>query len=397
MRILLATDTYPPDVNGASRFTERLALGLTDRGHEVHVAAPSADGPPATEIVQGVTVHRVVSYRWPLHEWYRVSLPWTAKPACLQILEKVRPDVVHPQAHFIVGRYITTGAHKLGLPLVATNHFMPENLFMHARTPSWFEETARRAAWWDLQRVFGRAQFITAPTPRAIELLEQRTDLTGEALSNGIDPTRYEEAAARACHDRQHPTILFVGRLDQEKRVDELLRAFALLPADLRGPQGARIELVGNGSCRDAWKKLADELGIGDRVTFRGYICEDDLVEAYGKSDIFCMPGIAELQSLVTLEAMSAAKPVVAADAMALPHLVHPGENGMLYTPGNVAELSEHLTTLLRDPELRERYGQASRRMVAIHSFDKTLDRFEQIYAQVAGTEALSRTGVDQA
>src|SRR5690606_51823 len=98
--------------------------------------------------------------------------PWTAKPACRRILEKVQPDVVHPQAHFIVGRYITIGAHQLGLPLVATNHFMPENLFMHARTPAWFEETARRAAWWDLQQVFGRAQYITAPTPRAIELLE---------------------------------------------------------------------------------------------------------------------------------------------------------------------------------------------------------------------------------
>src|SRR5690606_37790620 len=138
------------------------------------------------------------------------------------------------------------------------------------------------------------------------------------------------QAAARASHDRQHPIILFVGRLDQEKRVDELLRAFAELPEELRGPQGARIELVGNGSCRDDWKKLADELGISDRVNFRCYVSEDDLVEAYGHSDIFCMPGIAELQSLVTLEAMSAAKPIIAANAMALPHLVHPGENGML-------------------------------------------------------------------
>ncbi|HIT76494.1 MAG TPA: glycosyltransferase [Candidatus Avipropionibacterium avicola] len=390
MRILLASDTYPPDVNGASRFTERLALGLTGRGHEVHVAAPSAEGPGLTESLDGVTVHRVVSYRWPLHEWYRVCLPWTAKPACRRIVEKVRPDVVHVQAHFIVGRYTTIAAHDLGYPLIATNHFMPENLFMHARTPQWFEETARKAAWWDLQNVFGRAQHITAPTPRAVELLEQRTRLTGEALSNGIDPTRYEAAAGRASHDPAHPVILFVGRLDQEKRVDELLRAFAALPEELRGPDGARVEIIGDGSCRDEWKRLVGELGVDDRVRFRGYVSEDELVEAYGRCDIFCMPGIAELQSLVTLEAMSAGKPVVAADAMALPHLVHPGENGMLYTPGNITQLRDHLASLISDPAMRERYGRASRAIVARHSFAKTLDRFEELYGEAIGQEAPS-------
>ena len=185
MRILLASDTYAPDVNGAARFCERLAVGLTGLGHEVHVAAPSSDGPPTTEVMGDVTVHRVVSYRWPLHEWYRVSLPWTARPACRRIVEKVRPDVVHTQAHFIVGRYITKAAHELGYPLVATNHFMPENLFMHAHTPRWFEDVARSLAWKDLERVFGRAQYVTAPTPRAIELLEARTSLTGEAQLRG--------------------------------------------------------------------------------------------------------------------------------------------------------------------------------------------------------------------
>ena len=381
MRILLASDTYPPDVNGAARFTERLARGLLSRGHEVHVAAPSPDGPEGMEVLDGVTVHRVVSYRWPLHEWYRVSLPWTAKPACAKIVAKVQPDVVHTQAHFIVGRYISYAAHAQGFPLVGTNHFMPENLFAHARTPPFFERPARWFAWKDLEHVFGRALHITAPTPRAIELLEQKTKLTGEALSNGIDPHRYEDAAAQATHDSGHPSILYVGRLDFEKKVDELIRAFAALPKHLT----PHLDIVGNGSWREAWKQLAADLGVADRVTFHGYVSEEELLLAYGRCDIFCMPGIAELQSLVTLEAMAAGKPVVAANAMALPHLVHPGENGYLYTPGNVDELRDHLATLLDDPEMRERYGRVSHEIVTHHSFAQTLDRFEAIYAEVTG------------
>jgi len=97
------------------------------------------------------------------------------------------------------------------------------------------------------------------------------------------------------------------------------------------------------------------------------------------------MPGIAELQSLVTLEAMSAGKPVVAADAMALPHLVRPGRNGWLYTPGDVDGLSAALGALLADPVTRARMGAASREIVAGHALDATLDRFENVYTEVTG------------
>jgi phosphatidylinositol alpha 1,6-mannosyltransferase len=374
LRVLIAAETYPPDVNGAARFAERLATGLAGRGHDVHVVAPSPDGPPGKAREGDVTVHRVRSHRYFLRPDFQVCMPWEAGPACAAVMEEIDPDVVHTQAHMVVGRYVVHAAARTGRPLVATNHFMPENLAAHAPVPRVLQRLGYRIAWRDLGRMFGKADAVTAPTPRAVELLHRSAGLRDAfPVSCGIDAARYHRG-----DEGEIPTVLFVGRMDQEKRVDQLIRAFAALPAGI-----ARLDLVGDGPERQAWTALVAELGIADRVRFRGFVSEEELVEAYARAAVFCMPGIAELQSLVTLEAMASGTPVVAADAMALPHLVRPGRNGWLFTPGDVEELTARLTTLLADPALRRRMGAASRDIVDEHAIGATLDRFEAVYEDV--------------
>jgi glycosyltransferase involved in cell wall biosynthesis len=379
LRILIGAETYPPDVNGAARFAERLAGGLAGRGHEVHVVTPSPTGPPSRDTRDDVTVHGVRSHRYFRHEHFQVCMPWEAFPATATLLAEIQPDVVHTQAHMVVGRGIVRAAHRAGRPLVATNHLMPENLAAYSPLPRWLQPAYHSLAWKDLGRVFARADVVTAPTPRAVELLVGRAGLPDAfPVSCGIDADRYQ-VPVREPH--AVPTVLFVGRLDQEKRVDELIRAMAALPAELP----AALEIVGDGARRADWTALATALGVAERVRFRGFISEDELLQAYAGAAVFCMPGVAELQSIATLEAMAAGTPVVAADAMALPHLVRPGRNGWLYRPGDVAELSTRLAALLRDPGLRTRMGAASRELVAAHAFEKTLDTFESIYHRVLG------------
>jgi glycosyltransferase involved in cell wall biosynthesis len=173
---------------------------------------------------------------------------------------------------------------------------------------------------------------------------------------------------------------LFVGRLDEEKRVGDLLLAVHRLRHDVK----VRVEIVGDGKCRRAWQELAGRLGIAGAVTFHGYVDEDALIAAYRRADVFCMPGVAELQSLATMDALAAGKPVVAADAMALPHLVRPGETGWLYPPRDIVALADRLRCLLEDGPARVRMGAAGRDLIAEHSMEKTLDRFESVYHSVA-------------
>ncbi|AHH94675.1 hypothetical protein GCM10010174_37720 [Kutzneria viridogrisea] len=380
LRIVIGAETFPPDVNGAARFTHRLATGLAARGHQVHVVAPSQKGKAYTEDMDGLIVHRVRAYRTGFHPTFRLATPWQSRRALAPLLAEIKPDVVHVQSHFLVTRALIGLATRMGIPLVATNHFMPENLFGHVHVPGWLRNSASKLAWWDLIRQFSRSRMITAPTPRAVQLLtDNGLTKPAMAISCGIDLERYR--GRKVITDPTARTVLFVGRLDEEKHVHELLRALPLIPAELN----VRADIVGDGSLKGALEALADQLGIRDRVRFRGFVSEEELLDAYTGCDAFCMPGIAELQSLATMEAMAAGKPVVAADAMALPHLARPGRNGWLFPPGNVPTLAARLTQLFSDDAERERMGKESLEIISKHGVDSTLATFEQVYADVMG------------
>ncbi|HEX5407512.1 MAG TPA: DMT family transporter [Pseudonocardiaceae bacterium] len=377
LRIIIGADTFPPDVNGAARFAQQLATGLAGRGNEVHVLCPSDTGPAGVSTMDGITVHRVAAHRTPCHPTFRVSLPWRTGSAAAALLDEVRPDIVHVQAHFSVGRALVRAATDRGVPVAATNHFMPENLFAYLRIPGRLRAGAARLAWRDLARVLRPARVVTAPTPTAVRMLaEQGFGGRAVAVSCGVDLARFDTEGQQG----DGRTILFVGRLDEEKRVHELLHALAFLP-DLR------VELVGDGSCRQALTELADRLGIADRVRFLGFVGETELVDAYRRCAVFCMPGVAELQSLATMEAMAAGRPVVAADAVALPHLVQPGRNGWLYRPGDIAGLAGRLAALFDQPGALAAMGAASRAMIARHDMRNSLDTFETLYRVAMGVD----------
>jgi phosphatidylinositol alpha 1,6-mannosyltransferase len=104
----------------------------------------------------------------------------------------IDPDVVHAQAHMVVGRGIVNAASRTGRPLVATNHFMPEILAAHSPLPRVLQRLGYRMAWKDLGRVFAKADAVTAPTPAAVELLVRSAGLPDAfPISCGIDVERY--------------------------------------------------------------------------------------------------------------------------------------------------------------------------------------------------------------
>lgn len=378
LKVLIGADTFPPDVNGAANFASRLAAGLVHRGHEVHVVAPASSYRYGrfTEAHEGArfTVHRLYSWRWYPHDWLRFAMPWRSQANAARILDEVKPDVVHFQSHIVIGRGLARQAAKRGIRIIATNHFMPENMIDHTLLPKALQRTAIRLAWNDAATTFRFAEAVTSPTRKAASFLERAVDISGvHAISCGIDASRYSPDFTPRTENR----VLFVGRVTGEKSIDVLLRAVAQLDPAL----DVKVDIVGGGDLLNQLQQLAATLGLADRVTFTGHVSDEELRAAYRRASVFAMPSIAELQSIATLEAMASALPVVAADAMALPHLVHDGVNGYLFEPGNVDDLAEKLTRVLSVPPAEvDRLKRASLAYIAPHDIERTLSTFESLY-----------------
>ncbi len=169
----------------------------------------------------------------------------------------------------------------------------------------------------------------------------------------------------------------FVGRLTAEKQVEVILQAMTKLDPAL----DVSFDIVGGGDQRKNLERLTGELGLSDRVTFHGRTTDDELRALLSRASLFVIASIAELQSIATMEAMASALPIVAADAVALPHLVHDGENGHLFVPGDADDLAARLTDVLTaSPEERRRMQEASLKMVEAHDINRTLDTFEALY-----------------
>ena len=379
LTVLMGADTFLPHVNGAARFAERLAAGLVARGHEVHVMAPSAthrQHGTFTEVIEGrsMTMHRIPAWRWYPHDWLTFVLPFRSKHYARKVLDRVAPDVVHSQSHIVIGRGLTREARKRGIPVVATNHVMAENVLDFTVLPASWTRYAIKLAWQDAKRTFDMTRAVTTPTRKAAEFLEHTIDIEGVIpVSCGIEASNYTaDLTPRDAH-----RLVFVGRLTTEKQIDVVLRAVAALDPAL----DVTFDIVGKGDQRRNLEELTVELGIGDRVTFHGHTTDEELRAFLTNASAFVIASIAELQSIATMEAMASGLPIVAADAVALPHLVHDGENGYLFEPGSVDDLVAKLTAVLTQaPEERLRMQQASLDGVKVHDMRRTLDTFEALY-----------------
>jgi glycosyltransferase involved in cell wall biosynthesis len=385
MRVLLVSDQYPPMVGGVPTVTHRLAIDLVRRGHRVWVAAPSAHGRAEHGSVDGVQVHRFASFGWPLYQDHRVAL--FAFQTMHKLLGEADPDVVHIHSPLALGRVAQRAARNLGKPVIATHHYLPENISWPLRSNARFSA----AVYAYLTCFYNRCTLVTAPTVTALRLLQLHGLLIpARVVSNGVDlhtctsawpdPTIRRRLNLPA--DRE--LVLHVNRLWPEKRVDVLLEAAAQLHSN------THIALVGAGPAEAALRTKARQLHLEERVSFLGLLADAD-VQALRRSAAVCViPSEAELQSLSTMEAMACGLPIVAADACALPELVHHGENGFLFEPGNSATLAQCLDLLLDDARLRARAGALSLKLIARHDRANVLDQWEALYARLAA-EALCR------
>lgn len=386
MKILIAADLHYPTINGVATFSRNLAKGLAARGHEVLVIAPSQTGKPSKEVDGNYVIARLASVPFPLYQNFRISL--SPNREVRKILLDFQPDVIHIQMLMWIGQAAMRYGNKFGVPIVSTNHAIPENLMDNLRL---LAPVSRPINY--LLKAYGahfhsKADYITMPTQSAIDMFgraAQKIPTPKEAVSNGIDLSRFTPGPVdpkiikKFNIPTDKPIITYIGRLDAEKHLPVLINAFA----QVREKTDAHLLVVGFGTDQARLELMVHEAGLVDHVTFTGRVEDDELLPLHRVGTVYCMPSPAELQSIATLEAMATGQPVVAVDAGALKELCQDGRNGFLCRKDDADQIAESLLKIVTDPKLREQFSKESLKIAKTHDLDDVLARFENIYQRL--------------
>lgn len=386
MKILLATESYWPNRDGGSVIERALVHGLGELGHEVRVVAPSPTGKPFVEHDGRSDIHRTRSFRVPgKFGKYGARGSFFPKRMIFRLVDGFEPDVIHAHNPFTIGRDALKAAKTYNVPFVATNHNMPENTVGNAPLIKYLPNGAERIWQWQMN-FLNQAQFVTSPTQTAIDmLLAKGLKVPHRPISNGVDLKRFNpQVPTKKLRDKLHlpnkPIVLYMGRLDGEKRMDVWLKAVPKIRKEI----DAHFLIGGRGAEADKLKRLAVELGVREHITFAGLVPDEDLPAFYRLANVFAISSPAELQSIVTLEAMAAGVSVVACDAGALPELCISGRNGYLFLSGDPAGMAKSTVRILQNPNMGQKMGEESRRIVEQdHDVRKMPINYEAVYKEV--------------
>ncbi|MGW5073874.1 glycosyltransferase family 4 protein [Rhodococcus sp. NPDC004095] len=370
MKVLIVSWEYPPVVvGGLGRHVHHLATELVEAGHEVVVLSRRPTGtdasthPTVTHIAEGVLVVAVAEDA-PHFVFGEDMLAWTlamghamvragvglARPG---IGEGWRPDVVH--AHdWLVAHPAIALAEYYDVPLVSTLHATEAG-----RHSGWLSGTINRQVhsveWWLANE---SDSIITC----SASMEEEVSELYGPNLApvtvirNGIDVATwsYRDRAPRS----GPPRLLFVGRLEYEKGVQD---AIAALPRIRRSHPGTTLAVAGEGTQYEWLREQARTHRVLRSVNFLGPLDHTELLGWLHGADAIVLPSRYEPFGIIALEAAAAGTPLVTSTAGGLGEAVVDGLTGLSFQPGDVDGLTSAVREVLDDPTAAQRRARAAR------------------------------------
>ena len=222
-----------------------------------------------------------------------------------------------------------------------------------------------------LREICAAAEFVAAETDYSRDLLRERCPDSATKIHrvyNGIDLKRFpmprDVTERPAVAPYRPPRIVSVGRLVAFKGFDDLIDACSELA---RRRIEVVCDIIGDGPQRETLQAKIEQLDLSSRVNLLGSLSQGAVLKKLQAADIFALPSTTDAQGAtdvfptVILEAMASARPVVSTRLAGIPELVVDGQTGILAPPGDSIALAHALRQLLRDPDLRLRFGNAGR------------------------------------
>lgn len=378
MRVLMLSWEYPPVVvGGLGRHVHALATRLAAQGHDVIVLCRQETGTDATthpstdDVTERVRVVRVAED--PPHlAFERDLVAWTLGMghamirAAHDLLRSWRPEVVHAHDWLVTHPAIAI-ADLLGVPLVATMHATEAG-----RHSGWLSQALNQqihsVEWWLANRADALVTCSAAMRTEVAQLFDlEPTDIA--VIHNGIETDGWRVGAREIADMRRRygrtdvPLLLFFGRLEWEKGVQDLIAA---LPKIRALHPGARLVVAGKGRQEAELVATARKHRVRRAVEFVGHLSDRELRAALAAADAVVLPSRYEPFGIVALEAAAAGAPLVASTAGGLGEVVVDGRTGVSFPPGDVPAIANAVDTVLRDPAAARSRALAARDRLAV-------------------------------
>lgn len=362
MRLLYWTEMFWPIPGGIEIYAKQFIPQIQKLGHDVSVITVRRLEHPEQEVVDGAMV-----YRLPIYEALSerdVAAFVALRNRIAVIKRRIAADLVHV---------------NLSGPSVVM-HLETRKAAPAPTVVAMHSDLTRMGGFGNtVQRALDQAAWVTAVSSATLndlramfpQILDKSSVIYNGIAADGIEPVPLPTGP---------PRLLCIGRLVTFKGFDVALDAFAL--ARQRVP-GAHLTIAGDGPERGALERQARRLGLGDAVTFAGWLGRDALYDLIGRSIVVVMPSrFREPFGMVAVEAALGGRPVIGSRVGGLPEVVIDGETGILVERDDPGELARRLVELLSDPARLARLGERARAA--------TLKRFT-IEANAAAYDALYR------
>lgn len=289
-----------------------------------------------------------------LHDWWRDRTPNRGRRfgQALVLAAELPADISQIHGHFVhtPGSVTRYAAGLRGLPY---------SLSAHAKDIWTIPD-------WEKREKLADCVFAVTCTQVNFEHLQSLADHPAkiERIYHGLDFSRFPPPVSKKSgpnglsHD-QRVEILSVGRAVAKKGYDDLLMAFTALPPQLHW----HFTHIGGGKMVEELKNLARNLGLAEKITFKGSQTQADVLEALRRADLFVLAskiaddGDRDGIPNVLIEAMSQKVPCLSTHVSGIPELIQHGDTGLLARPGDVMDLAEKLATLIAQPDLRLSLG----------------------------------------
>lgn len=219
----------------------------------------------------------------------------------------------------------------------------------------------------------------TAVSPAAAEHLQSLSSEYIEIIPNGIELSRFTERPVQARSKKDKKSIVYLGRLEKRKGVENLLTAYAKLRDTY---SDVELKIAGNGVKNTSLRRLVSQYKIPD-VSFLGFIDESDKVELLASADVFCSPALyGESFGIVLLEAMAVGTPVVAGNNSGYSSVMTGKGRLSLVNPLSTTDFTQRLELLLYDEDIRSMWKSWAAQEVKRYDFKVIADAYESVYKQ---------------